>query len=172
MAVPDAPVATPVTRVELKRLALADLCAGDELLRGSPLLRALPPEALAPLLAAAVVRRVAPDGRVFRQGEAGRSLYFVLAGEARLLTEQDGLTVELGVVRKGELFGEGGLATGARTRGVTATASAAALDVAELPAEAVEAASSRAPAVGSLLRALHAERHSAQAEMSAFLGRW
>ncbi len=39
-------------------------------------------------------------------GEVGEALYFVVTGEATLLYEADGQTVELGRAREGELVGE------------------------------------------------------------------
>lgn len=160
-----------VARIGLKRIGVAEYVRQDSLLRGCALLKELTPAVVERLLAAGVARRF-PDGApVFSQGDASRSLFLVLAGEACVQAARKGNTVEVATARKGDVFGEAEWVTRAELRTQSAVARGG-VDVAELPVAAVEEAAQSVPALAEWLRGLHTGRQSAQDEMSDFLDRW
>ena len=53
-----------------------------------------------------VLKRIPPDDVLIRQGEAVDSLYLILAGEAEIYVEIDGVDRQVGSSRRGELLGE------------------------------------------------------------------
>lgn len=165
----DTPAA--VGRIGLKRVGVADYVRNDVELGGCALLKGLAPEVAERLLSAAVARRFPDGAHLFRQGEAGQSLFLVLSGEAHVQAVREGESVEVASARKGDVFGEAEWVTGAAQRTQSAVARGG-VAVAELPVAAVEEAARAAPTLDAWLRSLHAGRQSAQDEMSDFLNRW
>jgi len=161
----------PVTRVELKRVGIADFIQADEQLRDCGLLQDLAPEVAATLLASALGRRFADAGLVFQAQDRGQAVFLVLSGEARVTTVRDGTAVQVALARKGDCFGEDGLATRQAVRSLTATA-VGSLDVAEFPASAVVAAVASSRRTRDYLMGLHERRRALQEEMTDFLNRW
>jgi len=163
-----------VTRVGLKRLHVGELVRTDALLRGCGLLRPLDEQGLARLLGDAVARRY-PCGALLRRESGGgeRPLLLILAGEVTLLAGADGAAAEVGVARKGEVLGEEGLLpAGSGPDADLRAVAQGAVDVAEVPLEAVRSAAAASPALAHYLRSVQDARAVACSEMSDFLGRW
>jgi CRP-like cAMP-binding protein len=161
------PVAVPVTRVELRRASLLEICQSDELLRSCALLRSLERSEAERLLGASVARRYPGGAAVFREGDEGCSAYLVLRGEVRL---SSGRNVEFAVARKGELFGEAELVT-QQPRASTATAAGDA-DVVELPAPLLMEVGRANRRLVELIQQLYVGRHAATREIAEFINRW
>lgn len=87
-----------------------------------PLLSDLPPAAFARMMSAVQLRRVARDGVLLQQGEAGDAFYMLARGRARVTrTNTAGVTEEVAVLGEGALVGEMALVSAApRTATVTA----------------------------------------------------
>lgn len=110
--------------------AMAADAASDEPAPGSrwPLLRQhflfaeLPPEEFERLLGSATERRFAHGHTIFRRGEPGSSLIAVLEGQVRIgVCSESGREITLGIIGRGELFGEIAVIDGAgRTADATA----------------------------------------------------
>jgi len=158
----------PVTRVELRRASLLEICCSDELLRSCALLRALAPEEAERLLGGSVARRYQDGQAVFREGDDGRSAYLVLRGEVSLST---GRNVVFAVAHKGDVFGEAELVTQPPGRVSTATATGDA-DVVELPAPLLMEVGRANPRLVEMIRELHTSRHAATREIADFINRW
>ncbi|MHB8875591.1 MAG: cyclic nucleotide-binding domain-containing protein, partial [Myxococcaceae bacterium] len=158
-APPDLPDFTPVTRVELRRADLGELVMGDELLRGAPVIKALGEDATA-IVKAGIGRRYPDKVTVFRQGEAGASLFLVLKGEARLFAVSGQDTVEVGAAGKGEVFGEEEI-LGADVRTMSAIA-AGELDAVELQRKVLLECAPRRPALLAHLKELQEKRRVAR----------
>ncbi|HUP90264.1 MAG TPA: cyclic nucleotide-binding domain-containing protein [Longimicrobiales bacterium] len=73
------------------------------------LLQSLPPEDISPLVHAAVVINLAPGDELFREGDAGSSLYLIDAGELEVI--RGGARVA--ILTPGETVGEMAVVTGA-----------------------------------------------------------
>jgi len=52
------------------------------------------------------LRRIQPSGILLKQGQVVTSIYLVLAGEAEIFVEINGITKQVGSSRRGELLGE------------------------------------------------------------------
>ncbi len=162
---------TPIFKLGLKRADPAELVMGDELLRASPLVKALGDEAARRLLKASVTRRFPDKAVVFRQGDAGDGLMLVLNGEARLFATCGSDAFEAGAARKGEVFGEGEVLDGTGVRQMSAVA-AGDLDVIELPRALLFELSAGRPELERYLEELRERRNKELEEMAAFLNRW
>jgi CRP-like cAMP-binding protein len=147
---------------------LIDLVLGDEVLRGSALIKALGENAARSALKLGIGRRYPDKVTIFRQSDAGDSLYLVLRGEARLFATTGKDIVELGSAAKGDVFGEAEIlgSTGARDSSAIASGN---LDVVELPRKSLV---DTEPAVRVYLEQLQSKRRAAVDEMAAFLNRW
>ncbi len=162
---------TPVISVELRRADVAELINADPLLSASTLATALGGQASA-VWRAGLALRYPSKAVLFQQGEPGRSLLFVLKGEVRLFARKHQYTVELGVARAGEFFGEDEVLSGVDSRGASA--------VAQHTVEAVEFQRSALvnpqgelwPGLKALLELVQRERRAALDEMADFLNRW
>jgi CRP-like cAMP-binding protein len=157
----------PVTRVELRRASLLEICHSDELLRSCALLRALAPAEAERLLGGSVARRYQDGQAVFREGGEGRSAYLVLRGEVRLSTGN----VVFAVAHKGDVFGEAELVTQPPGRVSTATAAGDA-DVVELPAPLLMEVGRANRRLVELIQQIHQGRHAATREIADFINRW
>jgi CRP-like cAMP-binding protein len=158
-----------VTRVELRRATLLEICHADELIRTCALLKALEAAEAERLLAASVARRFQNGAAVYREGDDGQSVFLVLRGEVRL--SSGGGTVVFAVARKGELFGEAELVTQRNVRGSSATPSGDA-DVVELPAPLLMEVGRANLRLVELVQQLYLGRHAATREISDFINRW
>jgi len=168
MADEGAPV--PVVRLELKRIDLRELLRIDDLLRTAPLFKALGPETTEHLVKVAATRRLAAGQSVYREGEAGDSLFLVLRGEVALSHGTGDQAVEQCRIQKGDFFGEEEvLATRKRTCNATAAGPA---DLVEFPHAELARACQTLPAVRTLLAAARDARARAREELSDFLDRW
>lgn len=161
---------TPVVKVELKRADAYELIRHDQVLAASKVVTALG-ASLQAVLAKAVVRRYPDKVVIFQQGEAGSGLLLVLQGDVRLFARKQTDAVELGLVRKGEVLGEGEVLSGEATRRSSAVAQGP-VDLAELPREALRVNGALPPALQQALKAIHAARAQALDEMTDFLNRW
>ena len=159
--------ATPVLRLELKRVDLAERVLGDPLLRASPIVRALGEEVVAALLREVRGRRYVDGARLFAEGADGDTLLWILKGMVRL-TGKDGL--EVGVTAPGEVVGEGTLLN-ACPRVFCAQASGE-CEVLEIPRALLLPHLTEGSPLRTHLEAVHASRTSASAEMADFLDRW
>ena len=84
------------------------------------------------------LRRVQPAGTLIQQGQHVPSLFLILAGEADILVEIDGVKKKVGSSRRGELLGELTLLSN-ETKGATATVqSADGMELLELDKIALE----------------------------------
>ena len=161
-----------VSRVELKRLGLAEFVRCDELLSGCELFQGLPPALLEALLVLGTVRRFTPHATVYGQGDSSRSIFWVVRGEAALQVAAGIQVAEVGRVPRGEVFGEcAALGANGALRESSARAREE-LDAAEFPAEAFLALAEKAPRLLSHLHAVRSRRRAAHDEMLAFLNRW
>lgn len=161
---------TPVVRVELKRADPAELVAGRPELAGAPLVKALGAAASA-LLKQAVIRRFPDKVVLMQQGEEGQSLFFVMSGDVRVFARRDADSAELGVVKTGEVLGEGEVLAGAGGRRCSAVAMGQ-VDVLELPRSALLIDGQLPPSLAALLKNVQSGRMKALDEMSDFLNRW
>ena len=161
---------TPVTRVELKRADIGELVMGDDLLRTAPVVKAMG-ERAREVIKLGVGRRYPDKVPVFKQADAGDSLFLVLRGEARLFAASGQDTVEVGAAVKGEVFGEDEILGSGGARSLSAIA-AGDLDVVELPRQALVDCGRERPALWKVLRELLERRRAARDEIAAFLNRW
>ncbi len=160
----------PVVKVELKRANAAELVASKPELSGAPLIKAL--GAAGPsMLSGAVIRRFPDKVVLMQQGESGGSLFFVLAGDVRLFARRDTDSAELGVVKTGDVLGEGEVLAGEGGRRCSAVAQGQ-VDVLELPREMLLVGGKLPPALVTMLEAVKQRRMKALDEMSDFLNRW
>lgn len=161
---------TPVVKVELKRADPAELIAGNPVLSGAALVKALGLRSKA-VLSNAVIRRFPDKAVLMQQGEEGSSLFFVLAGDARLFARRDTDSAELGVAHAGDVLGEGELLAGQGGRRCSAVALGQ-IDVVELPRAGLLVDGKLPPPLASMLEAVKQGRMKALDEMSDFLNRW
>ncbi|MBI5547585.1 MAG: cyclic nucleotide-binding domain-containing protein [Deltaproteobacteria bacterium] len=163
----DEKAAVPVVRLELKHVNLRQLVEMDEFLGTAPLFRAAGQEGTQRLIDNAVPRRLAAGQAIFREGDAGNSLFLVLRGEVTLGHD----AAVIASVRKGDFFGEAEVLAPRSLRGCNATAADAA-DVAEFPLADIAAVVQKQVAVLALLRDARDERAKANSELDDFLNRW
>jgi len=161
---------TPLVKVELKRADAALLIASKPELSGAPLIQALGNEGKA-LLSTAVLRRFPDKGVLMQQGEAGGSLFFVLAGDVRLFARRDTDSAELGVVQTGAVLGEGEVLSGEGKRRCSAVAQGQ-VDVLELSRAALLIDGQLPLRLVAMLETVTKGRMKALDEMSDFLNRW
>ncbi|MEW6433662.1 MAG: cyclic nucleotide-binding domain-containing protein [Myxococcota bacterium] len=161
---------TPVVKVELKRADAYELVKSDKVLARCPVVTALG-AGLQAVLAKAIVRRYPDKVVIFQQGETGSGLYLVLAGEVRLFARKQADAVELGMVRKGDVLGEGEVLSGDAVRTSSAVAQGV-VDLAELPREALLVNGKLTHDLEQALKAIHQARAQALDEMTDFLNRW
>ncbi len=94
----------------------------EEILRRIPIFRLLEDKDLVHLAAALRRHTYAPGELMFRQGDSGDSMYFVVTGHIGVtLRAPDGVEKEIATFNSGDFFGEVSLLTG-EPRSVTATA--------------------------------------------------
>ena len=168
MTAPDD--STPLVRVGLKRIAVAELVAGDPLLHNSRLLAGLNAAARAPLFEAGRVRRFAHQALLFEQGHGGGQLLMVARGQVRLVARHQKESVELGAVHKGDIIGEGEL-LGDAAPAFSAVADGE-VDAIEFPRASIQKLLKNHPAMRAYLAGLRDARRAALDEMASFLGRW
>ncbi|MEW5738315.1 MAG: cyclic nucleotide-binding domain-containing protein [Myxococcota bacterium] len=161
---------TPVVKVELRRADAWELIRQDKVLSTSRVVTALGP-GLQAILAKAVVRRYPDKVVIFQQGEGGSGLFLVLQGDVRLFARKQTDAVELGMVHKGEVLGEGEVLSGETVRRASAVAQGA-VDLAELPREALLVNGALPKGLAQVLKAIHEARAQALDEMTDFLNRW
>ncbi len=75
-------------------------------------LAVLAPEQIEILARDATIQKFLPGERVVRQGEAGQELYIILDGTAEVRLQQDGRSMTVATLQKGQFFGEMSLLTG------------------------------------------------------------
>lgn len=159
-----------VVRVELKRADAAELVKQDALLCSADVIQAMGDRA-DEVLGKGVVRRYADRVIVFQKGEEGDSLFLVLAGEVRLIARKGSDSVEIETVNKGGILGEGEALKGAVVRGASALANGA-VDLVELPREALLVGGRMPPLLRGALEGVHRSRQKTLDEMTDFLNRW
>ncbi|MFN8517211.1 MAG: cyclic nucleotide-binding domain-containing protein [Thermomicrobiales bacterium] len=127
----------------------------------TPLFRAAPPEALAELTAQLRGHDVASGSVIVRQGDLGDDLYLIESGTLEVSTASGGKTINLGLLRPGDFFGEMALVRKSpRTATVTALTPAR---LWTLSRAALVATLRQAPAVGDHLRTIIRQRELANA---------
>ncbi len=159
-----------VLKLELKPVDACELVRHDELLSRAELVRALGADAF-DVLALGFARRVPADTELFREAQAGDSLYLVLKGEVELVRGDGSGAIEVGSVTKGGFFGEGELLDGSGKRHLTAHTRDP-VEVLELPRAAFTAPLKKHPELEALLARVRDERARTQDELSDFLDRW
>lgn len=162
--------AVNVVKVALKRADVTELITEDALLAGAPLVKLLGGPA-SEALKGGVLRRFADKGVLFQHGDAGQSLFLVMAGEVRIFARRDHELVDLGVARRGETVGEREVMDEAGPRACSAVAQGQ-VDVLELQREALLRGDRLPMALAHVFGAVWAERRKALDEMSDFLNRW
>lgn len=155
-----------VAKMELKRAEVSDVLSRDAAFANAPIVKLLGVASLGK----GRLRRIADKAVLFQQGDAGDSLFIVVAGEARLFARKDRDSVELGHAHKGEVIGEGSVLEG----GVRKTSAVAQgqLDVIEVPRDALLNAGVLLPALKSMLSEVFSRRTRALDEMNDFMNRW
>jgi CRP-like cAMP-binding protein len=167
----DADDPAPVIRVGLKRVNLDERVLGDAELRACMFTRLVGNDTLRMLLAEANGRRFADGARIFLQADPGDSLVLLLKGEARLTLGTGAQSVDVAVVRKGELMGEREVAGESATRSYTAIALGE-VELVEFPRSVVQTLAREHAGLARHLREIGEARKSAGAEMADFLNRW
>jgi CRP-like cAMP-binding protein len=157
-------------RIELKRADVRELISGDALLREAQVLKAFA-HRLEDVLALGTARRYSDRAALFTQGERGDSLFFVLAGEVKLLRLTDKEQVELGVALKGDVLGEAEVLAGPGPRWCSAAARRA-VDAVELPRAALLQSGALPISLRFCLQAVQQEREKSCDAMADFLNRW
>ncbi len=94
-----------------KRIPLPETA---DLVAQTPLFRGLDPDALSDLAELTEEMVLGRDAYLFREGDAGDSLYVVARGAVHVLLEADGEEQLIGVLGKGDIIGEMSLLTGDR----------------------------------------------------------
>lgn len=163
---PEGTSSTRISRVNLQRLRLSQFVSRTERLQRSDFVSLLPTAAAEAVLDRAHLRRFGEGAVVFRQGDAGTSLFFVLRGEVQLST--DG--VQIATCHPGDVFGEPELLRPA-PRSLTAHA-VGDLEVAEVERGWLIELGEAVKPLGTRLAAIAEERHKARDELDAFLKRW
>jgi len=163
----------PVLKIELKRADGAQLVKEDAVLKASELVTALGSTADA-VLRSGTALRFAAKSKLFEQGHAGHSVFFVIRGDVRLAARNEGSddSFDLGLVHAGEFVGEAEVLAGGGMRAFSA--------LADNPVEALELArASLTSAQGQLPRDLmmlferaRKRRQASLDEMNDFLNRW
>lgn len=157
-----------MTRVELRRATLVEICQSDELIRTCALLRSLGAQEAEQLLAASVARRFLAGAAIYREGDEGQAMFLVLRGDVLL---SSGANVVFAMAHKGDLFGEAELVTQRPSRASSATASGD-VDVVELPPASLKEVGRGNPRLVALVQQLHVGRHAATQEIADFINRW
>jgi len=157
-ALSDADLAPRGPAEAIAAAAAAAACRADgvkfpESLHRISLLSALPAEAFARAVRDAKLVRLGDGAFVFREGDAGRSLFLVADGQLRVVKGRD---QELSRMSEGGVFGELALLSDApRTASVQAVDEA---DLFELDRDALEAMAAQVPGVGDVLTQFKRER--------------
>jgi CRP-like cAMP-binding protein len=126
---------------------------------------------IGPALHKGRLRRFTDKMVLLQQGEAGDSLFIVVAGDVRLFARKDRDSAEVGHAHKTEVLGEGEVVDGRGLRHHSAVA-VGQVDVLEVPRELLLANGQLPPALATLLRDVHQRRKRSLDEMSDFLNRW
>jgi hypothetical protein len=137
-------------------------------LESVPLFSGVPKDELVSLLTSVEPVRAAAEAPVVREGEAGDSLFLVVAGTLSASTFVEGSgTVEVGRLGPGDFFGEVSLLTGKpRTATVTAVTDT---ELLRLGRDTVEDLRRRHPEIEASLREFH--RRRAERTVEALLAR-
>lgn len=163
---------TPVTKVELRRASLVEICQADEVVRSCAFFQTLTPAECGRLVSASVALRFPDRAPVYRQGDDGQSMFLVLRGEVRLVCSGAGTqSVEFEVARKGDTFGEAELVGSSTVRSYSALA-VGDVDVVQLPPAALMEVGRGNSRLVALVREIHDRRRATTQEMTAFLSRW
>ena len=127
------------------------------LMRRTPVFAAFGEESLALLAKSAELRELSPDVVVVHEGDAGESLFIVVAGLLRVSKRFDGMEDRaVGQLAPGDVFGEMSLLTGtARSTTVTTTTPAMLLEISK---EHLEPILTNHPSVIAELSQLQADR--------------
>jgi CRP-like cAMP-binding protein len=168
---PQEDKATPLLKLELKRVDLLEWIKIDEMLGIAPLFKALGPASTDQLLSAASTRRVQDGQPVYLEGTSGNSLFLVLRGEAILSRGQGQTATEVATLHKGDFFGEGEVLGPKTTRSYSARARGQ-TDLAEMPYTAIYAMTKKHFEVYGLLRETRDAREKAKDDLADFLNRW
>ena len=152
----------PVIKVGLKRIHLDERVFGDEVLKTAPLVELLGPSVMRHVLAGSTGKRFCDGARVFVEGDAGDALFFVLKGEARLVTGAGPDAVEFATVTPGEVMGERE-ALGECSQRSCSALSVGDLEVVEIPRALLAQCLGKFPALTQLLRDTATARQTAAA---------
>ena len=161
---------TELTRLALQRADVATLLDGDEALAAAPVFAALEEAGLAAEVRKVDAYRVPAGTAIVTEGEAGRSLFLVLAGEVRIRVGRGKELVEIATAAKGEFFGEWELLRGGPRRFSAVAGSGTA--VAEVPHELLGTPAARSFELRRVLEQALAAREQARRDLDDFLSRW
>lgn len=162
--------ATPLFRLKLERADVCQLVREDLVLKSAPLIKCLGDRA-DDVLKQSIGLKVPNLSLVFREGDPGTSVFFVLRGEIRLTVKSGSDIVDLGVAVPGEVIGENEALLGKGPRRVSAAGRGDA-EIAEITRETLLQGGQLPPQLRDYFADLFKRRQAALDEMSEFLGRW
>ncbi len=163
----EGPVA--LGKIELKRADVMSMLRDDLVLRGSPLLKAIPN--LDAALQFCVARRYRPNASIFKQGDLGDSLYMVLKGHVRLQVLAGADSVAMEPARTGDVVGESEALAGRTQRAYSALAQGD-CDVLEMPRVVLLEKGAVRSGVAPVLESIKKRRNEEAQSLSSFLDRW
>ncbi|MGB9724574.1 MAG: cyclic nucleotide-binding domain-containing protein [Chloroflexia bacterium] len=131
-------------------------------LRKLPCFAGIPEEEIAPLVPQMTLRAFSPEQRILSEGGEGQHLYILLQGQVRVTTvDRAGRPVLLGLLERGDFFGEGSLFTG-RPRSATVQTLTPCLTL-QISREALSRHLEQAPTLRAALYRAHTERQTVTA---------
>ena len=121
-----------------------------------PLFANLTPEEFAQVVEGTTPRNYPPGSFIVREGDPGDSIYIIVKGQAKVVTNTGGQEITLGILNENDFFGEVAFLTGRpRTADVVAVFET---DLLELPGEAVRELLVQYPHIRSVLESLYMKR--------------
>jgi len=136
--------------------------AALEELQQLPCFTGIPEAEITPLLPLVTFRVFDPQQRIITEGEEGDHLYFMLAGQVRVTTnDRAGRQVLLSLMERGDFFGEGSLFTG-RPRSATVEALTPCSTL-QVPREAWNRHLEQAPTLRAAIHCAHQTRQTVTA---------
>lgn len=121
-----------------------------------PLFANLTPEEFAKVIEGTTARNYPPGAAIVREGDAGDSIYIIVKGRAKVVTQAGGQEIRLGLLNENDFFGEVAFLTGrTRTADVVAVFET---ELLELPGETVRELLVQYPHIKSVLESLYMKR--------------
>jgi hypothetical protein len=121
-----------------------------------PLFANLSPEEFAVVIEGTTPRSYPPGAFIGREGEKGNSIYIIIRGRAKAVTQVGGQEVVLGLLNESDFFGEVAFLTGRPRSADVVTVFET--ELLELPGESVNALLTRYPHIRTVLENLYIKR--------------